>query len=505
MTIATLRALHAAIGTALDDIERVYSAQALDFPSLDAAFYATAPHTPEEDGAEALRGDPEVDRATKHIVAACGQMSALVHKPWFGLMADAQAGQLAAAIRFMETANVVEILKEAGPEGMHVKDIYDAILDLLPKNVEPKHPNGLNPVGLSHILRLLATAHYLREVKPDVFTNNRRSSYIDSGKTVAQLRDAPHTKYTDTDGVAAFVALWHVPRVFCFGRTSPDAPAPDSDNLEVAHSWAPFNLAFETKLGYFPWLELPENKDRLNRFGHAMTGTRQWDVQGGILRGFSWDELPEGAVLVDVGGGIGAQSIQVAEAHPHVRVLVEDRIQVTSAAVSAWGPDKAPLFESGRMAYRARDFLAPFAPPLEGAAAPAVFLLRLVLHDWQDQEAVKILRHLREAAGPDTKLLVGDMLLPYACHAPGSQSGEDDALFSVSKPFVDADSPLLPNLGRASIPGYLIDIMMMGMFDAREKAVGEMAALLLSAGWKVAEVRRSTPGALWAYTTAVPV
>ena len=37
---------------------------------------------------------------------------------------------------------------------------------------------------------MLATGHYLREIKPDVFANNRASSYIDSGKTVAQLREA---------------------------------------------------------------------------------------------------------------------------------------------------------------------------------------------------------------------------------------------------------------------------------------------------------------------------
>ena len=43
---------------------------------------------------------------------------------------------------------------------------------------------------LGHILRLLATGHYLREVEPDVFANNRASSYIDSGKTVSQLREA---------------------------------------------------------------------------------------------------------------------------------------------------------------------------------------------------------------------------------------------------------------------------------------------------------------------------
>ena len=43
-------------------------------------------------------------------------------------------------------------------------------------------------------------------------------------------------------------------------------------------------------------------------------------------------------MLVDVGGGIGAQSILVAQAHPHVHVVVEDREQVVSTAVSVRPP-----------------------------------------------------------------------------------------------------------------------------------------------------------------------
>lgn len=57
----------------------------------------------------------------------------------------------------------------------------------------------------------------------------------------------------------------------------------------------------------------------------------------------------------------------------------------------------------------------------------------------------RMLGLLRSAAGPNTKLLIGDMLLPYVCDS-------DDA-------FVGEDSPILPNLGVANIHGYLVDIM----------------------------------------------
>ena len=78
-----------------------------------------------------------------------------------------------------------------------------ALLDMVP--LTPSHistsvllillslstlPSHVGRTASGHILRLLATGHYLREVEPDVFANNRASSYIDSGKTVAQLHEA---------------------------------------------------------------------------------------------------------------------------------------------------------------------------------------------------------------------------------------------------------------------------------------------------------------------------
>ena len=36
-------------------------------------------------------------------------------------------------------------------------------------------------------MRLLATFHWVTEVRPEVFANNRLSSFIDSGKSTEQL------------------------------------------------------------------------------------------------------------------------------------------------------------------------------------------------------------------------------------------------------------------------------------------------------------------------------
>ena len=72
-------------------------------------------------------------------------------------------------------------------------------------------------------------------------------------------------------------------------------------------------------------------------------------------------------------------------------------------------------------------------------------------------DAGRILIQLRGAAGPDTKLLIGEMLLPNAYADEAAYEGADGS--AERFPFVTKDSPLLPNLGIANIHGYLVDIM----------------------------------------------
>jgi hypothetical protein len=82
----------------------------------------------------------------------------------------------------------------------------------------------------------------------------------------------------------------------------------------------------------------------------------------------------------------------------------------------------------------------------------------VVLHDWPDDFARKILLQLREAAGNETRLLIGDFILPLAC--PDNVC-EDSALEDID---IDGaastmpPAPLLPNLGRASANVFWMDL-----------------------------------------------
>lgn len=89
----------------------------------------------------------------------------------------------------------------------------------------------------------------------------------------------------------------------------------------------------------------------------------------------------------------------------------------------------------------------------------SVFLLRLILHDWSDKYAEIILKKLREAATPMTKLLIVDAIVDHAC---ASADAYADIPGAASPP---APSPLLPNFGFASIPIYFQDMQVRQLRD----------------------------------------
>ncbi|KAI0653618.1 hypothetical protein C8Q70DRAFT_595518 [Cubamyces menziesii] len=86
-TFATLRALHTCIGSALSDLERLYKERSpspsspLDYPSLDVPHYPNSAISPTDELAEKLVNDRSAVVAIGYIVAACGQMSAIVKRP----------------------------------------------------------------------------------------------------------------------------------------------------------------------------------------------------------------------------------------------------------------------------------------------------------------------------------------------------------------------------------------------------------------------------------------
>ncbi|KAG5642068.1 hypothetical protein DXG03_003645 [Asterophora parasitica] len=556
MSLAVLRSLHAILADAIDDIQRVYTPEKGQTPNGhdreepvaggDAASYASPPPSPStprvpldfplldapydpNDPAEQLTTHPVVVGAINRIVAAAGQMATTVQAPFYSLCDASMGYNLPSCLRLLEASHTVEILREAGPQGLHV--------DLISQR------NGVDSAKLAHILRLLATHHFIRERSPNVFTINRISSLVDSGKSFEEIKKwesqgRPEMKYHDTNGVSAFVGMCtdelfkssaYLTEAYLLAGTEPPRP--------------PFEHAFRTDAGFFAWLEgqgpsasycsgiadddtRTTTKFRLERFGTAMSGTGSWEAPGAVFNGFNWRALAPGSIIVDVGGGIGSTSMLLANAFSHssastslgpsppfsprgpnenedlgFKFVIQDREVVVAMGEKAWRAKCPEFLDSGTARFQVHDFFTP--QPIKNAA---VFFLRVILHDWPDAQARHILLRLREAATPDTKLVLADFVLPLACvDADEGEPAGNGVLEGVDgAESMLAPAPLLANLGKASANAYWMDLTMQVTFSAQERTLRETTTLALSAGWKVVKVTHA-PGSLFGHIVAVPV
>jgi ubiquinone/menaquinone biosynthesis C-methylase UbiE len=51
------------------------------------------------------------------------------------------------------------------------------------------------------------------------------------------------------------------------------------------------------------------------------------------LAGFDWISLPEGSLVVDVGGGTGRPTLALARAFPHLKIVIQDREPVVKKGI----------------------------------------------------------------------------------------------------------------------------------------------------------------------------
>jgi 6-hydroxytryprostatin B O-methyltransferase len=173
-----------------------------------------------------------------------------------------------------------------------------------------------------------------------------------------------------------------------------------------------YNVVMNTDMSFFEHLNSrPDLENEFDAYIKSQAMAHQGLSVEHLLQGFDWAFLGEGALVVDVGGGSGDASITVAKAHPKLRFVVQDQavpVNNAKSKVAELHPDV-----SQRIQLQEHDFFT--AQTVKDAD---VYLLRMIIHDWPDAEAVKILEQLVQVMKPGSRILIMDMIIP----APDSGS-----------------------------------------------------------------------------------
>jgi hypothetical protein len=147
------------------------------------------------------------------------------------------------------------------------------------------------------------------------------------------------------------------------------------------------------------------------------------------------------AHLCDVAGGHGYMLCRLLAKYPHLQGTVLERDAVLTDSSRFWAQK---LGVADRCRYLAGDMFQ--AVPNADA-----YLMKLILHDWNDEECVQILSRQRSAVRPGGRVFIVEHVIP------------------------DAGTPHFAKL---------FDIHMMCWGTGRERTADEYATLLVRAGWR---------------------
>lgn len=139
-----------------------------------------------------------------------------------------------------------------------------------------------------------------------------------------------------------------------------------------------------------------ENPEEGRVFNAAMSNFSAMS-SGAIAKAYDFRNFER---IVDVGGGHGFLLSTVLRHAPQARGVLYDLPQVVQGAGEHFADIKT------RVEVMGGDFFK--AAPEDGDA----YLLKHILHDWDDERAVKILSHISAAMQPEGRVLVCELIVP---------------------------------------------------------------------------------------------
>jgi hypothetical protein len=120
-----------------------------------------------------------------------------------------------------------------------------------------------------------------------------------------------------------------------------------------------------------------------------------------VMQAYDFSGLKQ---IVDVGGGYGEMLAYVLRANPEASGILFDLPKAADGAAENFGKNHPDL--GGRWAFVAGDFFEAIPP---GADA---YILKSVIHDWNDENSIRILRGCRRAMAEGSRLLIIEPIMP---------------------------------------------------------------------------------------------
>ncbi len=227
---------------------------------------------------------------------------------------------------------------------------------------------GTQPLALERLLNTLIVMGIFQRTEQQKISNTSLSTLLQSDHPYSQR------SYILLLGDASWWNSW--------GRL----------DYSVTTGQAAFDQYF--KMSYTEYLE--QNPQLSDTFNDCMTRIAKGHIPA-ILNSYDFSRFNS---IIDIGGGQGSLVKAIIEKNPHLTGTVFDLEHVIKDAIL-----HIPSGQQGQLEYISGNF---FESVPKGKDA---YLLKQIIHDWGDDECVRILTHCRKAMAPNGRILVIDAVL----------------------------------------------------------------------------------------------
>lgn len=275
---------------------------------------------------------------------------------------------------------------------------------------------------LTALMRLTALADFVVPLAIRAAAELRIADHLAAPKTAAEL-----ARDTGTDAHALTRLMRCLVSKGIFAEPAPGrfALAPMAELLRAQHplslrdafplvpadlqAWAHADHSLRTGTSAFAfrhgrgyWEHMRGDPETSGRVDASVESSNRLVIRM-FERLYEWDAI---ARIVDVGGGNGSFLAGLLARHPRMHGILFDQEHVVR--------DAARVLERAGVAARCEVVAGSFFDAIPTGAD--AYLLKTILHDWRDEEAMAILRGVRAAIPPAGRLLVIEALL-----APGNE------------------------------------------------------------------------------------
>ena len=217
--------------------------------------------------------------------------------------------------------------------------------------------------------------------------------------------------------------------------------------------------AAERAFGKTIFERFAENSEESALFSEAMASYSS-ALSAPLIAAYNFSSFQR---IADIGGGTGRLIADILAAHPGTRGILFDLPHVVTGA--------PPLLAASGVEARCEVVGGSFFDGVPSGAE--AYIMRAVLHDWDDERSIAILKSIRKAMAEDAIVLIMENVLPEKAE-----------------------------MGRA-VDSYLLDLeMLVNTPGGRERSVSEFSQILKAAGFGPPRLIQTTTA--WSIVEARP-